>query len=758
MFVLQTTIGVLVAFMALTAYNKIQNALPRSRVWRKGVKLPWMPWRSTMRNISRHRVPTVRKGELRVTDDGHEDQKELETYKQLYHKLHNIERYPEILTECRELLISLLSACLSTALRNPKSESSILSVGTFSREGLGAFLKTQDAHVANCWEEYLVRRRGGLPREMFSDDSEAKWWLKQAAPVKYVDGAWLGHINKASTPFNLRKITKNAWQVMSEELGDGDVDKNHVRVYENLMQDIGAGLPAADSVDFISPRHGMDSLRCWKAAVAQLLISLFPHDFLPEVLGFNMAYETLPLHLLKTVTELRELKLNPYYFELHISIDNADSGHAAMAAGAVESYLNLIAERDGAEAAAVAWRRVQAGYVLADGLPTTAETPSAKTNKTVQLQPSWNDNEAALLEIFAAKAPVAHKIHCSSRLRIGRHTLVDWLEPDAFKHEHWQKDFLHDLSLCRPWVIQGHSERSRLVRELSWEGKMFGSFTQSEVEIVKAWIDSLGGGAERTRPDSDVYHRFVRLSSGPISGADEDNILVGYPCFAPMIEPAAWLAQPSSDVSDSPPLRIDGRGAPNIRQLIPIWFASTALLESLPSLPARAADTVGSAVIRVLRAQAGFSAEGPGVAGMDEVRRTNDGQSLGIIELGVEICDRAGLGKPGTLQEAVQFGGDEGKQTAERMVSMGMRWLAYREVLVGMSWAFMELHEQVAERGGPESLLGPESRQVLAEVARRERQGLEVCKTELEHDREKAVQFWRGVMTARRAIERCFPA
>jgi hypothetical protein len=80
----------------------------------------------------------------------------------------------------------------------------------------------------------------------------------------------------------------------------------------------------------------------WKAAIAQLLISLFPNDFLPEIPGFNMAYECLPLHLMKTFKELDELKLNSYNFTLHISIDNSDSGRAAMAMLAAVDYTKYI--------------------------------------------------------------------------------------------------------------------------------------------------------------------------------------------------------------------------------------------------------------------------------------------------------------------------------------------------------------------------------------------------------------------------------
>jgi hypothetical protein len=756
MYILQTTTAILIAFLALLAWSEVRNRLAKGRSRSKDPEVPDSPRRLSFKGwrfktaekspqaVAAQEKPPVAEPSLKaaaVTESA-----ELKVYKQLYYKLHNLEQHPEILRECRELLVSLLSSTIGEALQ--VKGSAILSVDTFSRDRLNQFLKAKDEDCTNRWEEYLARRRAGGSREIFGDKDEAKWWLKQAAPVKYVDGAWLGHINKITTPFKHRNITKNAWQVMSEELGDGDLAKNHVYVYRQLMDDIEANLPAADSEDFINPRHKMDQTRCWKAAMAQLLISLFPHDFLPESLGFNMAYESLPLHLLKTVKELREVRLNPYYFELHISIDNADSGHAAMAMAAVADYIDLVEKEEGAEAAQTAWRRCQAGYILAEGLPTTPESPSLKVEPEGPFPRT--ETEATLLDIFAAKAFVAHKIHCNSRLKIGRRSLVDWLEPKAFADKQWQKEFLVDLGNCKPWVIKGDSEKSRLVKELSWEGKMFGSFTQTEVEVVKAWIDELGTPSETPKSDPNVYYNFTKQSSKvPISAASINlDALVDYPVLAsPDISRFASDGRGSSDISYAE-LRM---AKTRLLNFLPVWFTSVTLLESLPSVPVRAANSFGSALVRVLRAQTGFDVEGQGVAGMDEVHRTDNGESFGIVELGQEICSRADIRIPTNLKEIVSMGSAESVAFSQWMVSLSMQWLAQQDVLIGMSWAFMELHEAIARLRNDQALLSPSSAKMLEGIAQRERAGLSICKEEIDKSEERKADFERGLATARGA-------
>lgn len=229
------------------------------------------------------------------------------------------------------------------------------------------------------------------------------------------------------------------------------------------MDEINAELPDADKEEFIHPRHGLDKPHVWKAAVAQLLISLFPHDFLPEILGFNMHFEMLTWDTLRAIKELKELKLNDYYFLLHISIDNADSGHTAMAMHTVIDYIQHIQKAEGEAAAKQAWKRVQTGFVLSERLPTSPDfVPDFSSTFACS-----NEHEAALIEIFKAKSAVAHQLHCGSRMMIKSRSLVDWLNPVSFQYPEWQKEFLSALADTKPWVRKGDSANSKLIEILA---------------------------------------------------------------------------------------------------------------------------------------------------------------------------------------------------------------------------------------------------------------------------------------------------
>lgn len=668
-----------------------------------------------------------------------EEFKEILLYKDFYYKLQNLERFPEILPKARDLLISLFSKTLADA-RN-QSEPGILSVEQYTREGLINFLQTDNDKTTREWEEYLARRRAGTPVEMFEDKEEAKWWIKQIAPVKYVDGSWLGHIHKITTPFALRQATKDAWQVMSEELGDGDPQKNHVYVYRELMKDIESGLPEADTVDFIHSRHQLNEKCVWEAAVAQLLVSLFPHEFLPEILGFNLHFEGLTLETMKAATELEELGLNPYYFILHISIDNADSGHTAIAMQAVVKYIEHVRQKQGNHLAQQAWKRVQAGFILSKGLSISPQCPSRRT-PAVDSFPR-NIREGELVRILKAKAPVAHKIHCSSRMRIGGRKLADWLDPRAFAEKQWQMDFLDSLSNMKPWVRRGDSSKSKLIQELSWEGKMFGSFTQNEVEVVKRWIDALGNS------NPQIYWSFVRRTE-TISDQviEKQDIRVDYPVLSP-ISMADLSAQstplsPNSLLHLHPAIKFPEN--PDIPKLLPLWFANPCLLESFVCIPSKTTTVIASSITRLLRAQYGFDAEGPGVAGMDEARRID---SAGLVELGLEMMKRSGLPEPASLKEVLENWPSE---FALKMLHLSMRPMASYGLLLGLAWAFVGLHDVVASS----ALLSAASKAALTLIVRRERDCLEICFKELKDDKIQCADFHRGYALGNAEVESCF--
>ena len=554
----------------------------------------------------------------------------------LYHKLQNLSSYPECLPEARVRLLELLNQTVHEALTTQSDAYTILSIHEYSPKALHAFLNNGADTTRQKFEQYTTRRKEGGSREMLPTLEYAKYWIRLAAPVKYVDGSWLGGIHRlATTHDDHRAVCRVAWQILSEELGDGDIGKNHVAVYKQLINTTGnSSIGLGHESRFISNVHNPNKdPQVWTAAVSQLLISLFPEEMLPEVLGFNMAYESLPCHLLITIQELKELKLDPYYFVLHVSIDNGHSGHAAMGVAAVTKYIDGLKTQQEKE---IAWKRIQAGYIMAEGL-TTTPTPITDLDREVE-------------KIFRDKCKTAKPIHTLCNGNIGGagsfgKSLSQWLDPGKF--DDWGLVFVKTVADSR-WVDKGNPLESKLVKELKWGGRMFGAYTSEEVRTIEKWI--AGMNVKDTFPESKGAYKALT-----------GNDILSIPLFSipsvtqrlpRRLNTQLGLRYPKSyyDLLDPQlPVHIAGL-SPSI--LGTLFMLSATPFEYFPSYPSHVSTSDGMAALRTLRALYGFFPEDGLCAGMDEVVRLPD-NVIGVVELG----RRLGGKKPLEIRTDTILGG-----------------------------------------------------------------------------------------------------
>ena len=676
-------------------------------------------------------LETRKRADCLITEPPHEGNEsniasaadnELRSYKTLYFKLHNFEQHPKILPEAKSLLISFLSGAEEFE-KAQETESLIMSIKSPSASSLESLVLSEFQRVTQSWHKYPGRRKEGQPRELFQDFDDARQWLIRQAPLRLVDGAWLGHVHKITTPFAYRKITKSAWQVLSEELGDGDLGKCHAHVFAELLKKMETPVPDPDSEAFLRDMR-MDQLPVWRSALAQLLISLFPNDFLPEILGFNLDFEMLTVETLLAAKELKEVGVDPSYFTLHITIDNADSGHTAMARRIVAEFSELEASLHGEAAMQRAWRRVQAGYLLSKNIH---KLPPACASRR-------KDIENSVIELFVAKSSACHGIHEHCSVRIGGRSLSTWLEPSSMRNHAWQIDFLQSLANSRPWVYKGDSNRSRLVQQISWGGSMFGAFTDREVSVVKRWIDSLGspgaGSYESfTGNNQEMSESIARETSLPVTLLDFEKGTA-----------ASTRAGQALDMS-----RV------NIPKLLPLWLAHSCLLESAVSIPWNVSNSVGAAIVRLLRAQYGFLPEPVGVNGLDEMSRDDN---VDLVDVGLEMLARyqPGSAVPASLEEALRLWPSPSTQT---MLAAAAQPRKLQWVLLGMTEAFTELHESVVKSG---DLLSLKKKTALRSIAERERTGLEHCRMHCQADGHGAAgrEYDQGYSLALNGIRACF--
>ncbi|WP_295526009.1 iron-containing redox enzyme family protein [uncultured Pseudacidovorax sp.] len=327
-----------------------------------------------------------------------------------------------------------------------------------SPEGLAAWQQQSLASTGAAYQRYLAERKKRAPRRYFRSRSHALFFLRAVAPTKLVDGAWLyGLLPDAANP-HLNDLVLT----YIEELGDGDPDKNHVLLYRRLL----------DSMGIVDWAEQPDE--AYVQGALQLSLAACTEALLPEVIGFNLGYEQLPLHLLITAYELDELGIDPTYFTLHVTVDNAAGGHAQRALRAAAENLPALADRE------AFWARVADGYMLSNAGQGTTDAIASF------------DRHQALLQVLGGRASegsLAHSDYC----RIEGRTVNQWLaDPDAIG------GFVAALER-KGWLIQDSDPaQSRFWALLQGEhASMFGVFGDYELQVIYDWIrgDAAADGA-----------------------------------------------------------------------------------------------------------------------------------------------------------------------------------------------------------------------------------------------------------------------
>ena len=344
--------------------------------------------------------------------------------------------------------------------------------------GFRAWTAANTAAVGAQYRQYLAERKAGAARRFFTSKAHALYFLKGVAPTKLVDGAWLFGLLRQWEQGAMRPLITT----YLEELGNGVPEKNHVLVFQQLIDAHGCaqwqGLPEDHFVQ----------------GLIQLAFAHNADQFLPELIGYNLGYEQLPLHLLITAYELNELGIDPYYFTLHVTVDNADTGHARKAWEALQKLIPQVGDADDF------MRRVDAGYRLNELGASTASVIGSF------------DLYGELVGILRAKSAVGRNMH-SDYCKVGGRALNDWLsDPD-------QVPALLAALEAQGWFTRGEDpEQSRFWSLLQGDhAQMFGVFSAYEQQVLHDWIATPAQPDVAIRLARVATHRAVQRAAGAIA-------------------------------------------------------------------------------------------------------------------------------------------------------------------------------------------------------------------------------------------------
>jgi hypothetical protein len=346
---------------------------------------------------------------------------------------------------------------------------------------LDAWAAARTQLVTEQYRAYLASRRAGAPRRYFKTTAHALYFIRCVAPTKLVDGAWLYGCLRQWHETDFQPLIKT----YLEELGAGLPGKNHVTLYRKLLDQYGC-----DDMGDLSDAH-------FTQGAIQLALGYGGVSHQPEVVGYNLGYEQLPLHLLITAYELNELDIDPYYFTLHVTVDNGSTGHAHDAIAALKRLIARAADPQ------AFYRGVREGYKLNDLGQCTTSVIAAF------------DLESELVRVLGAKAVTGRDIH-SDYCKVGGETMNAWLADPAripdllrtFERTGWIKRGLPPGE-SRFWRLI-HGERA----------EMFGVFSAYEQQVLADWIvDAHAAGASAPAAPRSMTFRAKQRALEAVGGS-----------------------------------------------------------------------------------------------------------------------------------------------------------------------------------------------------------------------------------------------
>ena len=264
--------------------------------------------------------------------------------KELYYQLVNLDLFPDVLPIAKAKTKRLLSVC---AWFNPPP---------FKHYDHEQF----DAYLENIYQQEVADYQPLQNKPKISKEAYV-WGIEQISPMILIDGCWLQNslILQTSHP----EICEILFSIYCDEIGNGQLEQNHPYIFQQLLDSLSIKLPSAHSREFIEHPGFINS--AFTLPVYMLSLSSCSVEFLPELLGLNMAIELSGLgkDYKRLVDEWNYWGIDPTIAKIHISIDNVASGHTFLAKKAIQLYMDDLFHRTGDKKIwDKHWRRIYSGY------------------------------------------------------------------------------------------------------------------------------------------------------------------------------------------------------------------------------------------------------------------------------------------------------------------------------------------------------------------------------------------------------------
>ncbi len=300
--------------------------------------------------LTENKIPeTIQLNKIKTTTRSDKKPQSIEykkiSHKELYYRLVNIDLFPEYLLTVKKRVHQLLQVCRLL---------SVLPFKHYSHQQFERYIGAKYQQEIEAYQPLQGKPKIYKPAYV--------WGLEQVAPMILIDGCWL---QKSLSIQNVNSDIANIlFSIYCDELGNGNFDQIHPVIFQQLLDSLSIKVPSVYSPKFIKHSGFINS--AFDLPVYMMGLSHFSIDYLPELLGLNMAIELSGLgkNYMRLVDEWRYWEIDPAIASIHISIDNVASGHTFLAKKAIQLYMDDVMQHSGNQKIVdLHWRRIYTGFV-----------------------------------------------------------------------------------------------------------------------------------------------------------------------------------------------------------------------------------------------------------------------------------------------------------------------------------------------------------------------------------------------------------
>lgn len=268
----------------------------------------------------------------------------------LFYRLVNIEHYANHLNALKQRTMDTLQQAQALFACGQRGRYTDASEFDYSPEALRA--RMDEIY----WQKLVnpLERLATLP-----DRESVIFNQKLMALGSMIDGAWAHRFGSV-----LRSQSRSDGMMLAiyaDEMGRGDVEKNHITLILRVLHSMGITLPHIRDPEFC---HQQELPDIYDFSLHQLGMSLFPDSFYEELLGYNLGIEMLGLGEMRTheIQKLRRYGFDTVYEEAHLTIDNFSAGHARQSVDLIIAYMEDLPPNMTPDERQQRWRRIWRGY------------------------------------------------------------------------------------------------------------------------------------------------------------------------------------------------------------------------------------------------------------------------------------------------------------------------------------------------------------------------------------------------------------